>query len=116
MGTRGFSENIQALAVIVGDLSCYPKEQDRHLIYIDGGLIAMQFMLALESLGLSSCPINWPDIERFEKKLARRLELEIYQRPIMLIAIGYADADSGVPFSQKKSSDELIIPIKKHES
>ncbi|WP_286233218.1 nitroreductase family protein [Thalassotalea sediminis] len=108
MGTKGFAENIQALIVIVGDLSAYPKERDRHVIYIDGGLVAMQLMLACESLGLSTCPINWPDMEMYEKKMEKELALEKHQRPIMLMAIGYGKPTGKIPFSQKKSAQQVI--------
>lgn len=108
MGTKGFAENIPALIVIVGDLSAYPKERDRHVIYIDGGLVAMQLMLAFESLGLSTCPINWPDIEIYEKQMDKALRLEKHQRPIMLMAVGYGDNCGGIPYSQKKNAEQLI--------
>ncbi len=108
MGTVGFADNIPALAVVVGDLSCYQEYRDRHLIYIDAALAAMQFMLALESLGLSTCPINWPDIETREQKMQEMLALQTFQRPVMLIAIGYADPQSLVAFSQKKDVEQLI--------
>ena len=103
MGIKGFYRNIPALAVLVGKLSAYVYERDRHIIYIDGGLAAMSFMYALETLGLSSVPINWPDIEFFEKKMEALLHLDIDERPIMLIGIGYADPEGQIPFSQKKS-------------
>tara|TARA_R110002033_G_scaffold13319_17_gene39683 strand:- start:5523 stop:6632 length:1110 start_codon:yes stop_codon:yes gene_type:complete len=102
-GTVGFAENIPCTIVVVGDLSAYALERDRHLIYLDGALAAMQLMLALETLGLSSCPINWPDIEVPENKMAKLLKLESYQRPIMLIAIGYAKESGMIPYSQKKT-------------
>lgn len=108
MGTAGFAENIRSLIVVVGDLSAYPKERDRHVIYIDASLAAMQFMLALETLGLSSCPINWPDIESNEKRLANELNLPSYKRPVMLISVGYADPLGKIPYSQKKSAELLI--------
>lgn len=101
-GTVGFAHNIQSIIVVVGNLSAYPLERDRHVIYIDGSLAAMQLMLALETHGLSSCPINWPDIEVPERKMAKLLDLAIYQRPIMLIAVGYPDPSGKIPFSQKK--------------
>src|SRR5690606_27477677 len=63
MGVTGFAHSIPVLAVIVGNLNAYPSERDRHVIYIDGALAGMSLMLALETLGLASCPINWPDIE-----------------------------------------------------
>ena len=62
----------------------------------------MAFMLALETVGLASCAINWPDFEPLERKMQRTLGLELHERPIMLIAIGYADPNGLVAYSQKK--------------
>lgn len=111
MGTTGFAENIPALVVVVGDLSAYPAERDRHVIYIDGGLASMQLMLALETLGLSSCPINWPDIEVCERKLAKKLGLPPHLRPVMLLSVGVGQSSGKIPFSQKKSAKLLIKEI-----
>jgi nitroreductase len=108
MGTAGFADNFPALVVVLGDMSCYPFEQDRHVIYIDGALAAMQFMLALETLGLASCPINWPDIEPFERQMDAALELPVHIRPVMLIALGYPDPDGGVPRSVKRPVQALL--------
>lgn len=107
MGTTGFSHQVPYLLVVTGDLSAYPAERDRHVIYIDAALASMQLMLALDTLGLASCPINWPDIEARERLLSSFLQLPAYERPIMLIACGYADPQGGIPFSQKKSAIDL---------
>ncbi|MFT6399223.1 MAG: nitroreductase [Bradymonadia bacterium] len=107
MGTKGFAHNFPMIVVVVGQLRAYFKPRDRHLIYIDGSLASMSFMFALETLGLSSCPINWPDIPAREKQMAKQLNLEPDQRPIMLIAIGYPDPDGAVAFSHKQSLDHL---------
>lgn len=108
MGTAGYGDNIPALVVVLADLSCYPEERDRHVAYIDAALAAMQFMLALETLGLASCPINWPDIEHRERLMARELELPWHVRPVMLLAIGYADPAGGIPYSAKKPPEALL--------
>lgn len=109
MGTAGFAHNFQCIVVIVGDLSAYPFEKDRHIIYIDGGLAAMQLQLALETQGLASCCINWPDIERYDHQMAQELDLAPYQRPVMLMAVGYPQADALVPYSAKKTAIDLIV-------
>jgi nitroreductase len=114
-GTVGFAENIPALIVIVGDLNAYPAERDRHCIYIDSGLAAMQLMLAFETLGLSTCPINWPDVEHREVKMQKELGLKVHQRPVMLMAVGYADPEGGIPFSAKKPAEVLIKEGKQGE-
>lgn len=106
-GTRGFQDNIPVVAVVVGSLRAYANEWDRHLIYIDGALASMSFMLALETLGLSSCPLNWPDIGTLEKKMASLLNLEPDERVIMLISIGYPHPDRLVAYSQKKGLELL---------
>lgn len=111
MGTKGFSENIPAIIAVVGDLSSYPFERDRHVIYIDASLASMQLMLSLETLGLSSCPINWPDIPSRDKKINEYLNLKIHEKVVMLIAIGYADGTGMIPFSHKKS-DKILLKIK----
>lgn len=110
-GTKGFAENFPALIVVVGDLSAYPLERDRHLIYIDGALASMQLVLALETMGISSCFINWPDIEKSEQQIQLKLNIENYERVIMLIAIGYAEPAGGIPYSQKKKNEHLIQRI-----
>lgn len=107
-GTAGFAQQLPAIIVVVGDLSAYPFERDRHLIYIDAALASMQLMLAAETLELSTCPINWPDVESAERRIRKLLGLPQHERVIMLLAIGYGDPDSGVPYSQKKQRDILV--------
>lgn len=110
-GTTGFAENLPAMIAIVGDLSAYPYERDRHLIYIDGSLAAMQLMLALETLGLSTCSINWPEVDANERKIRKVIQLKDYERVVMLLAVGYADSSGGIPYSQKKENQLILEDI-----
>ena len=107
MGTIGFSENFPALIAVVGKLRAYYNERDRHVIYIDASLAAMSLMYAFETLGLSSCPINWPDIAEKEEQMRQVLDLEPDEKVIMLISFGYPHPEGKVPFSQKKSLAEI---------
>ena len=109
MGTVGFSQNFSAITVLVGRLDAFPFDRDRHVIYIDAALSAMAFQFALEVQGVSSCCINWPDIAAREKAMANRLGLQEYERPIMSISFGYADLSQAVPYSEKKSLDEMRV-------
>jgi len=110
-GTPGWVENIPCTIAIIGDLAAYPEERDRHLIYIDASLASMQLMLAFETLGLATCSINWPDIESAEKRMQVLLGLKSYERPIMLLSVGYPKDKGGIPYSQKKNSDVLIKKV-----
>ncbi|WP_462164602.1 nitroreductase family protein [Pseudoalteromonas xiamenensis] len=107
-GTAGFASQIPCLLAVVGDLSAYPFERDRHVIYIDASLASMQFMLACETLGLSTCALNWPELHKLDKRAATLLNLPQHKRIIMFIAVGYALADGGIPFSNKKTAEALL--------
>lgn len=101
-GTAGFDHNIPMLCAVIGDLSAYYGERDRHGIYVDASLSIMSFMYALETLGLSSCALNWADIESQEREAEKMLGLKKHERIIMFIALGYPDPQGLVAFSQKK--------------
>ncbi|MGL4257214.1 MAG: nitroreductase family protein [Microbacterium sp.] len=104
-GTAGYGHNIPSIVVVVGKLESYFSPRDRHAVYVDSSLAAMQFMLALETLGLSSSVINWPDFEPLERKMQKTLGLSLTDRVVMLIAVGYAHPEGMVPYSQKKELD-----------
>jgi nitroreductase len=106
-GTVGFADDFPLIGVVLGNLGHYYDEKDRHVIYIDGGMAAMSLVLALETLGLSSCCINWPDIEEYEIKAQQTLGLHPCERPVMFLAIGYPDPDGLIPYSEKKTVSQL---------
>jgi nitroreductase len=105
-GTVGFHHQFPAMVVLVGEMRNYYGERDRHLIYIDASLAAMSFVFAAETLGLSTCCINWPDIEEYEREAEETLLLEKDQRIIMFLAVGYPDPEGKVAYSQKKPKSE----------
>jgi nitroreductase len=107
MGTTGYGHSIPVMVVVVGNLDAYFDERDRHVIYIDASLASMSMMLALETLGLSSCAINWPDIDDRERKMANFLNLEPHQRPIMCMGLGYPDPEGLVAFSEKRNLQQI---------
>jgi len=107
-GTAGFASNIPCLIAVIGDLSYYPQARDRHVIYIDGSLAGMQFMLALETLELASCPINWPELHTLDCKVSKLLNLPQYKRVVMFIAVGYPDESGYIAYSEKKLSENII--------
>lgn len=108
IGTESFADNIQMIVFVVGDLSYYFDVRDKHVIYIDGSLAAMNFVLGLETLGLSSCMINWGDIPERNKALKNFLNLNAWERCVMAISVGYADPKGGIPSSIKKHPENVI--------
>lgn len=108
MGTAGYGHQLPMIGVVVGQQRNFFDDRDRHLIYIDGALAMMSFCLALETLGLSSCIINWPDIQERETWLAKLIGLESDERPVMLVGVGYPDPNGLVAASSKKSNANAV--------
>lgn len=102
-GLAGYGHNVPVVIVVVGQQRHFFSERDRHLIYIDSSLAVMGLLFGLEVQGLSSCCVNWPDIEENEKQMAQLLKLAPDERPVMLIALGYPDPEGMVAHSAKKS-------------
>ena len=107
LGAAAFADNIPMICALTGDLSAYFYERDRHSIYIDGSLSAMLFMLALETVGLASCPLNWAEIDALDRRFEKLAGLPPHERAIMFIAIGYPDPQGKVAYSGKKELDAL---------
>ena len=105
MGTKGFADNIPVIIAVVGHLDAFFNERDRHLIYIDASLASMAMVLSFETMGLSTCCLNWPDIPKREKRIKSALNLERKNRVIMLMAVGWADPEGKVAYSEKKPLD-----------
>ncbi len=109
LGTKGFGNDLPHLIVVVGDWSCFEFERDRHLIFIDASLATSQFLLALVAQGYAGVPINWPDIKQNNDTIRETLSLEAYEMPIMLIGFGKPLPDAQIPFSHKKSVNQLLF-------
>ncbi|MDH3468864.1 MAG: nitroreductase family protein [Gammaproteobacteria bacterium] len=107
LGTAGFADNIPMICAVTGDLSAYFYERDRHSIYVDGCLSAMLFMLALETVGLASCPLNWAEIDSRDQRFEKMAGLLPHERAIMFMAIGYPDPEGKVAYSAKKDLSAL---------
>lgn len=106
-GTSGFGNQIPLIGCVVGDFSAFEQPRDRRLPYIDGSLFAMQLMLALESHDYASCPINWPELPSIDSTSRRLLNLNKWEKIIMLMAIGIPDPDGFVPGSPKRQLGNL---------
>lgn len=107
IGVRGYAENIPCLVVLVGKQRAYFHDRDKHTVYVDASLAAMSFELAIETLGLASCSINWPAIRRKEKQLEELLSLNPDEEAILFIAVGYPDEEGMLPYSEKKPLDMI---------
>jgi nitroreductase len=103
MGTVGYAQHIPCFVVIVGTQGNYSSECDRRLIYIDGSLAVMSFIFEPECQAVSTCCVNSPEIVERDVEMAKFLNLEPDERPVMCLAVGYPDLQGMVAQSANKT-------------
>lgn len=88
-GNAGFGDQVPVLAVVTSDLSQFFSPDERHQMWVDGGLFAMTFIYGLHSEGLASCSLNWcQDVSR-DQQFRKLGYIPSQESVIMLIAIGH---------------------------
>lgn len=105
-GVRDLS--LPGLLVIIGSYEGYFDARDIKCPIIDASLAAMSLMLALETVGLSSLPINFPELPKFRAEAAQACGLGDSEIVVMLMAIGFADPNGLVAVSRKRSVEQVL--------
>lgn len=110
-GNKGFGHLAPHIAIITADERCFFDASERHEPYIDGGLFAMSFILALRAQGVGSCCLNWCVPPHVDLEAHRLFNLDPAHRIIMLIAFGYAPEGCMVPRSPRRDVSEVLIDL-----
>lgn len=106
-GAGGFRTDVPIAILVVADMSVSPSACDNSLMYTDASLATMSLILALQSNGISSCALNWPDIQSLDSKAREIAHFDNTHRPIMLLAVGYPKPNTQVACSRRKNLDEV---------
>lgn len=89
-GTRGFGDNVPALALVTVSLRSYWSPAERHQGWIDGGLFSMNFMLGLHAQGLGAVALNWSKVPASDRALRQALpDLGEDEAIIMFVGFGH---------------------------
>lgn len=108
-GNRGFGHTIPRLLIITSESRGFFDASERHEPYIDGGLFAMSLILSLQSLGLSTCCLNWCVSPGLDKKAHIIGEIAESELIIMYLAVGYAEPGSQVPASPRRDLSTVFV-------
>lgn len=110
-----FLKNASAVICVLIDKDLYidNKELD-YTIYMDGAVAIMNIMYAAESMGISSCWVNFGKLEISEtdmNKFNRFFEVKPIFKPISLVALGYGTQNIKKP--KREMIEYYIIGAKK---
>lgn len=108
-GNRGFGETASALAIITSDLTHFVEPSERYQAWVDGGLFAMTFALALHGLGLGTCFLNWSSPSDNDQRFRKAMPLGETETVITFLAIGTLPEQFTVARSPRKPLDEVLV-------
>ena len=104
-GSKGFYENMQVAILICGDLRGYGLNE-RKQVYVDCGLYAMNLLYSLHYEGLATIPLTMGHKQRILQKIKKRLNIPLYEIPVILIGVGSFKENYKVAISERKSYKE----------
>lgn len=106
-GNAGFTESIDKLLIVTGNTKAFTRYEHNQL-FVDGGLLSMNIMLALHAAGLGSCPLNTCMPFHREIILKKAADIKKHEKLIMMIAVGNLKDEFSVAQSKKYQCDQIM--------
>lgn len=106
-GNGGFTDCINGLMIITGDIKGFTKYESNQL-FTDGGLFSMNIMLALHYYNIGSCPLNTCFPFVVENKVKQLAGIPKNERLIMMLAVGNLKEEFKVAVSERRSTDTIL--------
>ena len=104
LGDQGWCNNADTLFVITGVTTYFDGVYERHQVYIDGGLFAMNFVYGLHLQYIASCFKMFVRTSTIMKEFRRECNIPRNEVPIVLVLAGhYSDMASESPVSHRLS-------------
>lgn len=107
-GNKGFGHLAGEILIISADCSVYYGAHERNQAFIDGGIFSMAVLMAVHSVGIGACALNWSVTNETDKQLRKEFNLPDQEVVIMCIALGVLPEEFMVARSDKKSLAEIV--------
>jgi nitroreductase len=106
-GNRGFGHLIKCLVVVKANLRCFHGIEERNQVFIDCGMFGMNLVYAIQYYDLGSVVLNWASNYKKDNALHKLLGINNDEIVAFFIGIGNLKEKFSVPFSARKSFDEI---------
>lgn len=107
-GNRGFGDRLGAVIVVASDMRAFTSMGERNQCWVDGGIFAMSLALALHSLHIGACMLNWSVEPGRDRALRRLLELDDNYAIITMMGAGYPPDSLVVAASPRRRTESIV--------
>jgi nitroreductase len=108
-GTRGFTEKIDTLLLVTGDLRIFLGPVERNQVYLDAGIFSMSILYGLHYQGVGACALHWCVIPEKDLALRRLVNIPDEETITALIAVGSLPETFKVAHSQRRLPDDVLF-------
>lgn len=105
LGDQGWCESADTLFLITGNMSCFGGVNERHQVYIDGGMFAMNFVMGLHLVGIASCFKMFVRDPKVQGQVNLLFNIPQNEVPIVCVFAGH--------YKQEPVNDPVSYRIKK---
>lgn len=106
-GSSGFKGETPNYIIVTTDRACFMNEE-QYQWYINGGIYLSYLTLALHSLGIGNCIMQWKAFYKTENKLKKLLGITSHEAIIAVVGCGYYQGDTKCIYAQRKSVGDTL--------
>lgn len=110
-GFGGFELEGVNIFIVTFDINANYFIGERNQGWFNAGLVSMNFVNALHSLGIGTCFIQFGNTTKEEELVKRILNIPSSERIAVLISAGYYATESKIPYSPRKSINDIYKKI-----
>ncbi|MDZ7724275.1 MAG: nitroreductase family protein [candidate division KSB1 bacterium] len=110
-GNRGFGELANKLIVITSELGNYSFLSERNLLFIDGGIYAMNLLYALHYYKIAACILNCSFTKNKEQLMRRLTKIKDSETFVVMISCGFAPKEFKIPISKRYTLENIVNVI-----
>jgi nitroreductase len=108
-GNRGFGHLVDKLIVITAELGVFMNLDERNQAYTDGGMFAMNLLLALHHRQIAACPLNCSHSARKDREMRKVCPIKESEVFIMMISCGIPPENFRVALSPRYPLDDILV-------
>ncbi len=106
-GFGGFEKGTINMLIVTFDVNACYFIGERNQGWLNAGLFSMNLVNALHSQGIGSCFCQYGSTTREEEELKKLLDISSSERVAVVISVGYYCDRCIVPYSPRKSIDDI---------
>ena len=106
-GSSGFKGETPNYIIVTTDRACFMNEE-QYQWYINGGLYLSYLTIALHSLGIGSCIMQWKAFYKTENELKRLMGISAHEAIIAIVGCGYYQGDTKCIYAQRKAVGDTL--------